>query len=592
MEERLELQGLNRDRIASNQLVSDSYNNLMTSYGRSNVQQLSPASPFIQTLTVLSELSELNFLYIENAISELNIATAKNADNIYGLARLTGHNPTRGISAKGKINLRLKHDYEDFDGTYLLIPKYSKIRCLNNELDYMLVPEESSIKIHKDRTVNIQCNIVQGQLETQRVISNGEPMQSYSIITNAISDHFDVTVTVNGYTYRQVNSLYDMGSYEKAVGIKTGINGGLDIYFGTGDFGYIPETGAQIEVTYIKTAGELGNLPSRENNVTFEFVDAAYNIYGEETDLNEVCSVTTLITPAFGANQEDPEFTRLIAPYTSKNFVLVNPDNYYYYLKKFNYFSVIRVFNTVNDQFKDDDNIVYLFLLPDIRKKLTSNFDYFSLNENEFIFTEKEVNLLRRVINESGQQLIGSELKFITPLVKKYVLNIVVSYYEGYNKDILKVDIRKKLNDYFINVTRRDIIPKADLIAILKNMEGIDSVNIFFISEENEKAMTDGFYVKKVFDYNPETKVREWRESKTIRLADGENPMLGLNEFGDILIEENDIPVIKGGWQDSNERLYEESVEANLSGLNIFFRNSVEFDLYVRENEINFKNLS
>jgi hypothetical protein len=75
---------------------------LVEKYGRSNVQQLTPASPFIQTLNVLGELSELNFLYIENAISELNIATAKNLDNVYGLARLTGHNPTRGFSPRGK----------------------------------------------------------------------------------------------------------------------------------------------------------------------------------------------------------------------------------------------------------------------------------------------------------------------------------------------------------------------------------------------------------------------------------------------------------------------------------------------------------
>ena len=61
---------IQKDRILASELVSEIYQILVEKYGRSSFQTLTPASPFIQVLNSLSELSELNFLYIENAISE------------------------------------------------------------------------------------------------------------------------------------------------------------------------------------------------------------------------------------------------------------------------------------------------------------------------------------------------------------------------------------------------------------------------------------------------------------------------------------------------------------------------------------------
>lgn len=576
---------LNKDRITSKELVADAYQYLVEKYDRSSVQQLTPASPFIQTLSVLGELSELNFLYIENAISELNIETARNSDNIFGLARLTGHNPTRGFSSRGKIKISLKSNYEDFEGDYLLLPKYTKIKCLNNNLTYLLLPEATNIKIEKSGIRSVECNIIEGDIEVQTFTGLGTKLQSFSVNTNSLTDHYHIQVTVNGETYKATESLYDLTSNEKGVLIKTGITGGLDIYFGNGDFGYIPAQGALIDITYIKTNGTIGNIASRNARVEYDFDSSGYNIFGDEIDLMKTLSIASLMNPNYGGNEEDINFTRLIAPYMSKNFVLVNPDNYYYYFKKFNYFSVISVYNTTEDQYKDDDNIIYMFLVPDLKRKLTSEYDYFSIDLNEFILTTAEKEMLLRLINESGQQRIGHEIKFITPQIKKYVLNIVLSYFDGFNKDVLTTEIHSKLNEYFINVNRRDTIPRSDLIALLKSIDGVDSANVFFISEENEKAMIKGFYTKKVFIYNTTTKKREWIETKKVKLRSTEDPNIGLNEFGDINIEEGDIPVIRGGWKDVNDIYYEEDLNSNLSGLNIFYKGTLDYSVYVKEND-------
>ena len=581
---------LNKDRILAKELASDAYKYLVDMYDRSNVQQLTPSSPFIQILNVVSELTELILQYNENSISELNFATAKNSTNIFGLSRLTGHNPTRGVSPKGIVNISLKVNAE-FDGDYVLIPKYSKIKCLNNNLIYLLFFEDDYIKIEKNGVRSQTCNILEGTVEIQQIPSNGGPMQSYSIITNSLTDHFNVKVNVNGETYTQYESVYDMPANEKGYSLYTGINGGLDLYFGTGEFGNTPEQGSLIEITYIKTNGDLANIPSRTTKVAYEFDDIGTNIFGEEIDLKDIFNISSIMNPTFGADEEDSNFTKLIAPYMSKSFVLLNPDNYYHYLKRYNYFSVINIYNTIEDRYKDDDNIIYMFLVPDLRKKLTSEYDYFSFNEEEFKLTQHEKNMIRRLLNESGRQAVGTEVKFVEPQIKRYVLNLVISYYENQNMDALKIEINRKLNEYFINVSRRDIIPRSDIIAVLKSIDGIDSANAFFISEENETAINQGFYTKRLFAYDPIKKRREWIDTKQITLSENQDPNLGLNEFGDILIGENEVPIIKGGWTDSNNIYYEEDLTSNLSGLNVFFKDSIRYNTYIKENKQNLKNI-
>ena len=95
-----------KTRIKATQLFEDSFEYLQRTYGQA-VETFTPASPYGQILTVVSNLGELIFFYIEAVATELNISRARNIESIYGLSRLTGHDPTRGISARGIIGLRL-----------------------------------------------------------------------------------------------------------------------------------------------------------------------------------------------------------------------------------------------------------------------------------------------------------------------------------------------------------------------------------------------------------------------------------------------------------------------------------------------------
>ena len=302
---------------------------------------------------------------------------------------------------------------------------------------------------------------------------------------------------------------------------------------------------------------------------------------GNDVDLNQVLSLNIVRNPMFGSDSEDPQFTRLIAPYQSNSFVLANPNNYIYYLSKYDYFSFIDAYNTKDDQYLDDDNIVYLFLIPDIAKKITSDTDYFSVPVEEFSLTPDEKEMVYEILNKSGRQIVTAEVRINDPLIKRYALQIVIRYVEGFDKDEIHAAIREQLSTYFIYINRRDRIPRSDIISIVENVDGVDSVNVFFISEENEKAIADGFYEVPVYGTDPVTDQKVLIETKKVELKADEDPQLGLDEFGDVVIGPDDLAIIRGGWDDRNGNFYEAIPNKNtISSLNIFFKGTIPNNLY------------
>ena len=568
-----------KTRIKATELFEDSFEYLQRTYDQA-IETFTPASPFGQVLTVVANLGELIFFYIESIATESNIARARNIESIYGLSRLTGHDPTRGISSRGIIGLRLNTSASTLlNGDYVQIMNGSSLEISQNNLTYFLKFNSDFIRLDKTTKDFVNVEIIQGEKDEQSFTGSGLPLQSYNLITKDPTDQFLVDIFVDGELWKLVDSIYDMNPGEKAAMVKTSITGGLSIFFGTTQFGIAPALGSRIRVTYIKTRGASGNIGGKQ--IDMKFSDPGTDPSGEEVDLNEILSMNITRNPMFGSDSEDPAFTRLIAPYASNSFVLANPNNYIYYLSKYDFWSFIDAYNTKNDEYLDDDNIIYLFLIPDVRKKLTSDIDYFSIPEVEFSMTDAEKEMTYEILNKSGRQVVTAETRIVDPIIKKYALNVVIRWFENYDKDAIRIEIRKNLDEYFLNVNRRDRIPRSDIVSIIENVDGIDSVNVFFISEENENAIKNGYYEIPVYGTDPITDQRVLIENKKIVLKKGEDPQLGLDSFGDVIIENNDIAIIRGGWEDRNGTYYEPIPEANkISSLNVFYKEEIQNNLY------------
>jgi hypothetical protein len=571
------------NKIKFADVVSQTQKFLVSTYNQAG-SVFTVASPFGQLLRVLSSYSQLFFLYLEDALVEMNILTASKERSIYGWSRLAGHNPTRALSSQGTIKIKFKPTAtSEINASYILILDETKIMCESNNLPYFIQMGNSlqNIKINLSNQNFVPLKIVQGQIEQQTVTGNGNPLQSFNFQSKKPIENEMVYVTVNGEAYDVVDSLYDMTKGARQCMVKTGISGGIDVYFGNQDFGTMPALGSNITVKYVLTDGFQGNIYSKSNQVKWKWKDPAFTNNGEEVDLNGIFDIYIEKPVILGADSEDSALTKLIAPKTSRSLVLANPDNYVSLLSRFNY-SYVNAYTTFDDEYITDDNVIYLFLIPDIQRRLTTNTDYFKTPLINFYLDPDEKDAIEEYINKSGRQIVTTELSIVDPVLTKYALNVFLRIYDTADQNTLKNEVINQLTEYLLKVTRRDKIPKSDLIAIIEGIAGIDSVNIAFVSELNEDAINDGYYIQRVNTIDRIRGIQQVVENK-ITVAPGEDPNLGLDDFGDIKIGLNELPVIRGGWYDRFGNFYQDGIDFNqYSSVNIIIKEVVKETLSIK----------
>jgi len=264
--------------------------------------------------------------------------------------------------------------------------------------------------------------------------------------------------------------------------------------------------------------------------------------------------------------------------------VLANPDNYVAFLSRFDY-SYVDAYTTFDDNYLDDDNIIYLFLVPNVQSRLSKDTDYFTTPEENFKLTLDEQDALMSYIQKSGRQIVTTELSIIDPIITKYALNIALRVFDGFDFNTLKSDILALLSEYFLRVQRRDKIPKSDIIAMIESVDGVDSVNIEFVSKENEEAITNGYFFKTTYKIDKIRSIKEAIRTKVVLQFDSdgnviEDPQLGLDQFGDIEIWLNQLPIIRGGWNDRNGVFYSTDIkDNNIASVNIIIDEIIDESL-------------
>ncbi len=571
---------LSKTRLKASELMEQAVSFLQSKYNQT-IHVFTAASPFGQLLTVIANIAELIFTYIAHTAEELNIRTAQNVETIYGLAQMTGHNAYRGGSAYGMLALKLNTSTDLIEGNYITINNFSKFTIAETGCTYFLNLPSEYIRLNTSDNNFINVNFTQGEVESQTFTSDGTPLQSFNPIVKSMTDNDNVSVLVNGKPWKRVESLYDMPAddeYESSECfiVKSSVNVGLSIFFGNGEFGKIPPAGAMIEVIYIKTDGYKGNADS--THLTYIFDDPGVDEYGNEVNLNDVLTIETIAPPMLGCDFEDPEFTKLIAPKASKSFVLATPENYVSYLSKYNQYSFIYAYNTKEDENTFDDNIVYLKIIPNIKKKLSNSQDFFELPAKEFLLSDYEKQSIINALENSGRMLVNAEVDIVDPTVKRYVINIIVRYFEDIDKVQIKSSIRSLLNKYFLNINRNDIVPLSDIISLVEGVDGVDTCDVFFVNEENEKAIINGYYYTNEMSW---TGLEFKEKQKRVAVGYDEDPRVGFDDFGNLKINEYEIFIPKGGWKDRDGNYYTETPEdGKLGPLNIFFVDKVDSSSY------------
>jgi hypothetical protein len=535
---------LNKVSVLFSQIFNDARTYFSNAYTQSG-SVFGPSSAYGQLLGAISAFTQRVFFYIEDSVTELNINSATRRNSIYGLARLAGHNPTRAIGSSGDVVLAFNGEPINAANNQVVIPNYTTLRCINNGLFYTIIAPREEIIMSIGQKNPVKVKIVQGKIESQTFTGTGESLQTFNALVrnNNFIDNFYVNVYVNGEEYKNYESFYDIPNDQPGCLVKTSLNNGIDVIFGNGQYGKIPDAGSTITVQYLLTDGAYGNIFEFSDKVRFEFVDSVFDAVGNTLDVNNAISISLGSRVVMGSSPEPVELTKLLAPKVSRSFVLARPENYVYFLQRLNYFSIVDAFNTFGDDYLEDDNVVYIYLVPDIQKRLKTNENYFTIPIEKFGLYDDEVKKIRDYVQESGSTLITSEMRILQPIIKRYVLNISLVIFDNISVELLKSEVVSKLNEYLLSFVRRDRIPQSDIVAILENINGIDSVNVKFLSEENEK-------VKKA-----------WLEKLTQTPSLPEPTDVGLDSQGDIIIGKGELPVVRGGWYDRYGSYFNDTID-------------------------------
>jgi len=569
-------------------------------YSKSSIS-LNASSPYGQIIMVLKELFQHNIIYLKNAIKILDITTTRNKKVAIGTARIAGYSPGRAISATGTLKFILKQGIDiskEIKDSTLSIKNGLRMKNNTNSLKYSVnINTEEMIYSLTNSNNSFFVPIIQGVREKQSFTGDGTANQSFSVNIQSHKqvENFNYTITYNGIDVNKKDRMYDMIAGEYECVVKSGFNGGIDIYFGNSNFGFIPVIGSTIQVTYLLSdgaSGEILNPIANDFKIEGDITDGQGNILNSdklfdiliESDIN------------FASDGDTLEFIKMALPNVSRNFVLGTPEQFIFHLKKLNMFSKVNAYNKLDDnnysvsekvvedamkklnydinnnsaksqlindinKFNEiyskyktnlNDNEIYLYLIPSITKYFNGTINYFNVPYDVFSLDDNEKNKIIQYLRQMGTLSMTTEINIIQPYISKYTMHVYVRRFDDAIEENIRQEIIAKSSDYLLNNSRYDRIPKSDFIKMFKDIDGVDSTSVFFISKKNE-------------DYH--------RTSSEQLNNYNENIIKGIDKVhGDIIIERDEYVVIRGGWRDRNGVWYNEDMSDNsLNSINIVF---------------------
>lgn len=304
--------------------------------------------------------------------------------------------------------------------------------------------------------------------------------------------------------------------------------------------GAVPPEGSIIMVEYLVSDGASANISQDYENTDnfWEFSGTGFLQDGTPVDLNSNFQVRLKTDVIFGTAAEDVNLTQLIAPHASRSFVLATEVNYRYFFRRMNMFSDIEiiqgtsnrtgltVLNLANQQAQvayqnaldeynellaqpiknqqaiDEakalldyttsmynyttsrlqssiyvDNTVHIMLVPDLKKRLTTNQNYFTCPQSLFTLSSTEKANLLQMLDQSGQRVITVENVIEDPKIARFAINVNAKIFDNYSEADVYAAGLEKLSDYLVNWKKRDIIPLSDIVALFETqVPGIDSV--------------------------------------------------------------------------------------------------------------------
>ena len=526
-------------------MTFERYMTQVRSYMQENVPNFSRignSSVIGQLINVIGASVNNVMIYLQDAFAEQNKYTAQRKKSIYGLAAQTGFNASLGYAAG--MNFRMTYMPNNVNDLTYILKNKTKVLCTQNGLTYnIILPQENVIFTTAKDMSSKQIYAVEGTFETQEFISTGGQLYSINVVFNGDCDISYTEVYVNDELWTRRESLYDMAADGKEYVIHTSLNKGFDVIFGNDNFGRSLKVDDKITVNYLTHNGELGNI-DYSLPVSIVFSDPIVDASGNEIDADEVFNIEIAERPANNGTYSDKtDFVKEMIGYNSRAMVLADEKNYKLYLNRISFVGWNHTWS------EEGSLVVNSIILKNYKTQMENGDEYFNLKEKDFILSDEQKKSIQTSIKNSGTQLAGTVLNIFDPKLVKYAVYVYIKMNDvSYDKTLIQDNIHKLIGQFMGDINSDTIIAKSDIVHLLKsNIENIDSVDIYFLSERNEKAIIDGKYTIENYIYNPKTKLYDIKSTTYSVIGD---PGLGLDAHGNIFVESVfQFPVLMGGWQ-------------------------------------------
>ena len=456
----------------------------------------------VRILEYLSSQSEwasfLNYGTIDNLISaianemayQIQYSEYNSMENFWNMARnrssllqmspMHGYIVPRKQASEGIVRVSTS---ETFNSSYSLsipIPQFFQFSSGN----LYVCSKQNEILNANENYVDIAC--IQGEAKEISFLAEGIQFEEKTIYDDSIDNSF-FTLTVNGESWNNVNSLFLYGSTDSVFQIRTLPNlNGITIKFGNDIFGKKLNKNDIVKFNYISTKGSQGNIFS--SNIIDAVESQAYDSNGNEVKL--YCSnISTFIG---GKDYPTLEEIRELSPnvYQTGNRASSKTD-YITILEQNNKLSKVSVwgaYETLKDKNEDpwgfipsEENVIHLALLV--------GSEYESLNN----LPTSEADLIKNEIVDylyklcDPTDLINFEDTYKIPMEFHIDGTLISSAYTTAEvENIIKSNLSKQYG--IKNMDFGENVYESDYVRLIDETEGIKNhISYIELYEENIK---------------------------------------------------------------------------------------------------------
>lgn len=340
-------------------------------------------------IELLSGVADLFNYYINAVANESFIDSATLYENINKLSNLVGYNPGGYKSSTLTVSLAATITVAA-DDDYFTIPKWTTftVSSTSPEGETIYYANPSLLTYIGFAGVNNFSDdlyLIQGISKTEPFSGTGDPFQRFEVSDpNAIEEYLEVTV--NGVPWTKTDNLYrGVGETSKVFSTRYEKNELVEIRFGDGVFGVIPPEFSTIEVTFISSLGEDGQIGA--NEITGMSTEIQMKDNTTSNPIGDAITFT-ITQPDASDGGRIPLTSEQVADYAPRSFrtqdrAVSQQDHEDILLSEFNEFIMQSITLNSDDYFTMTGespvtsgyyyNNVYLYILPRHGNELTGN---------------------------------------------------------------------------------------------------------------------------------------------------------------------------------------------------------------------------